>query len=52
MARAACSAVGPGVRAMIPLGSHEGACLADWLGPSFALAFGAEICAIRGARRA
>ena len=33
---------------MIPLGSLEAGLLADWLGPSYALAFGAIICAIAG----
>jgi MFS family permease len=34
--------------AMIPLGSLEAGFLAEWLGPSYALAFGAVICAIAG----
>lgn len=34
--------------AMIPLGSLEAGLMAEWLGPSFALAFGAVICAIAG----
>jgi len=33
---------------MIPLGSLEAGALASWLGTSFALAFGAVICAIAG----
>jgi MFS family permease len=33
---------------MIPLGSLEAGFLAEWLGASYALAFGAVICAIAG----
>jgi len=33
---------------LIPLGSLEAGALASWLGTSFALAFGAVICAIAG----
>jgi MFS family permease len=32
--------------AMIPLGSLEAGALASWLGSSYALAFGAAVCAI------